>query len=265
MPSLCEEARAAGRYCYVTTYHDGVTPIKTSLLFRTSEQAEECARRLRGAFGDAVPTPSEPPAGSTATAHVWIKPTMEGGWSCTIRARGREDVACCKSAVVFCEEDHGNGTCLEGRCREHAPAGSTQGVPEGVCPTCKGSREVLSFYARGPGDPPGNAMVQCPTCRPRAPGSFNRSVESFAADLAEIYSRQQRNDSRPPHNATAARVPEGKPAGTFVSQPCKRCNDEGWISVADGEALFGTHPERCPVGCPDEIERAGRTPSGEGR
>ena len=37
-------------------------------------------------------------------------------------------------------------------------------VPEEKCGTCGGRGTVLSIYARGPGDPPGNAMVLCPAC-----------------------------------------------------------------------------------------------------
>ena len=42
-------------------------------------------------------------------------------------------------------------------------------APAAPCETCKGAREVLWMYARGPGDPPGNQMIPCPTCRPAAP------------------------------------------------------------------------------------------------
>ena len=46
---LVEYARASGRYVYVRTYMDGLAEIKTSLLFKTSEEAAECARVLREA------------------------------------------------------------------------------------------------------------------------------------------------------------------------------------------------------------------------
>jgi hypothetical protein len=46
---LVEEARASGRYVYVRTYKDGLAEIKTTLLFKTSEEAAECARVLREA------------------------------------------------------------------------------------------------------------------------------------------------------------------------------------------------------------------------
>jgi hypothetical protein len=44
---LIEWAVASGRYVYVTTYHDGATPIRASLLFKTTADAETCARVLR--------------------------------------------------------------------------------------------------------------------------------------------------------------------------------------------------------------------------
>lgn len=44
---LIESAVASGRYVYVTTYHDGATPIRASLLFKTTADAETCARVLR--------------------------------------------------------------------------------------------------------------------------------------------------------------------------------------------------------------------------
>ena len=45
-PALIESAVASGRYVYVTTYHDGATPIRAALLFRTTEDAAICARAL---------------------------------------------------------------------------------------------------------------------------------------------------------------------------------------------------------------------------
>lgn len=45
-------------------------------------------------------------------------------------------------------------------------------------------------------------------------------------------------------------VPEA--VRTFVSQQCERCNDTGWVD----NTLAGNGPERCPVGCADERERA---------
>jgi hypothetical protein len=47
---LVESAVAVGRHVYVTTYRDGPeSPIRTSLLFKTAENAEECARVLSAA------------------------------------------------------------------------------------------------------------------------------------------------------------------------------------------------------------------------
>ena len=43
---LIESAVAAGRYVHVTTYHDGATPIRASLLFKTAADAATCARAL---------------------------------------------------------------------------------------------------------------------------------------------------------------------------------------------------------------------------
>ena len=42
-------------------------------------------------------------------------------------------------------------------------------APAAPCETCKGAREVLFLYDRGPGSYPGNQMIPCPTCRPAAP------------------------------------------------------------------------------------------------
>lgn len=48
--TLVYEAKNQGRWVYVTTYLEGGTnPIKTSLLFRTASDAEECARVLNEA------------------------------------------------------------------------------------------------------------------------------------------------------------------------------------------------------------------------
>jgi hypothetical protein len=44
---LVESAVAQGRY--VTTYRDGESPVRASLLFRTAEEAQECARVLAAA------------------------------------------------------------------------------------------------------------------------------------------------------------------------------------------------------------------------
>lgn len=45
--SLVVSARSSGRYCHIVCYHDGPrSPIKAELLFRTSEDAAECARVL---------------------------------------------------------------------------------------------------------------------------------------------------------------------------------------------------------------------------
>lgn len=33
-----------------------------------------------------------------------------------------------------------------------------------LCKTCRGSREILYMYMRGPGDSPGNQIIPCPTC-----------------------------------------------------------------------------------------------------
>ena len=46
---------------------------------------------------------------------------------------------------------------------------ASETAPAAPCETCKGAREVLFFYERGPGDMPGNQMIPCPTCRPAAP------------------------------------------------------------------------------------------------
>jgi len=43
---LVESATAAGRYVHVTTYHDGATPIRASLLFKTAADAATSARAL---------------------------------------------------------------------------------------------------------------------------------------------------------------------------------------------------------------------------
>lgn len=43
---LVEKAVARGRYVDVTTYRDGASEIKSQLLFRTPEEAAECARVL---------------------------------------------------------------------------------------------------------------------------------------------------------------------------------------------------------------------------
>lgn len=66
--------------------------------------------------------------------HAWVNPTIADadGWCCTVKARGRESVTCRKKALVFCEQDHGDGMCLEGRCREHARGIAT----EPPCPAC---------------------------------------------------------------------------------------------------------------------------------
>lgn len=41
---LVRSATSEGRFCYVTTYHDGPeSPVRTSLLFRTHEEATVCA------------------------------------------------------------------------------------------------------------------------------------------------------------------------------------------------------------------------------
>lgn len=46
--ALVEFAMASGREVHVTTYHDGPrSPIRATLLFRTQEDAVECARVLR--------------------------------------------------------------------------------------------------------------------------------------------------------------------------------------------------------------------------
>ena len=46
---LVESAFASGRYVEVTTYRDGVTPIRASLLFKTAADATIVARVLRDA------------------------------------------------------------------------------------------------------------------------------------------------------------------------------------------------------------------------
>lgn len=47
---LVESATASGRYVNVTTYRDGPqSPLRASLLFRTAEEASECARLLAAA------------------------------------------------------------------------------------------------------------------------------------------------------------------------------------------------------------------------
>jgi len=46
---LVESATAQGRYCYVTTYRDGGSPIQAQLLFHDPEDAKECARILSDA------------------------------------------------------------------------------------------------------------------------------------------------------------------------------------------------------------------------
>jgi hypothetical protein len=52
---LIESAVAAGRYVHVTTYHDGATPIRASLLFKTAADAVTCARVLsKATVGSAV-------------------------------------------------------------------------------------------------------------------------------------------------------------------------------------------------------------------
>jgi len=52
---LIESAVAAGRYVHVTTYHDGATPIRASLLFKTAADAATCARVLsKATVGSAV-------------------------------------------------------------------------------------------------------------------------------------------------------------------------------------------------------------------
>jgi 8-oxo-dGTP diphosphatase len=46
---LVHAARATGRLVQVTTYYDGVTPVKDTLTFRTTAEAVECARVLKRA------------------------------------------------------------------------------------------------------------------------------------------------------------------------------------------------------------------------
>lgn len=46
---LVEKATAQGRYCYVTTYTDGGSPIQAQLLFHDPKDAAECARILNEA------------------------------------------------------------------------------------------------------------------------------------------------------------------------------------------------------------------------
>lgn len=58
---------------------------------------------------------------SDSGKHVWV-PVRDGtDWVCTIFGDGRH--SCPRRAVVFCEEQHGNGegTCLAGRCKVHRP------------------------------------------------------------------------------------------------------------------------------------------------
>lgn len=47
---LIESAVAQGRYVYVTTYHDGESPVRAQLLFKTEEAALRCANILSHAF-----------------------------------------------------------------------------------------------------------------------------------------------------------------------------------------------------------------------
>lgn len=52
---LIESAVVAGRYVHVTTYHDGATPIRAALLFKTAADAATCARVLsKATVGSAV-------------------------------------------------------------------------------------------------------------------------------------------------------------------------------------------------------------------
>lgn len=65
---------------------------------------------MRGVFNRA--------AAKAHPLHEWGKPPRTG-WVCTFFGTGR--YACEGEAVVFCDANHGDGTCLEGRCKKHAP------------------------------------------------------------------------------------------------------------------------------------------------
>jgi hypothetical protein len=65
-------------------------------------------------------------------------------------------------------DGRGCATCAEIR----AQRAKTDPTP---CETCRGAGKVLHFYARGPGDAPGNRMGPCPTCA--APAATSRQAK----------------------------------------------------------------------------------------
>ena len=77
---LIESAVAAGRYVHVTTYHDGATPIRASLLFKTAADAATCARVLsKATVGSAALADIVEPA-RAASVGARCAVGMDGPW-----------------------------------------------------------------------------------------------------------------------------------------------------------------------------------------
>lgn len=55
-----------------------------------------------------------------------------------------------------------------------------------TCPTCHGEVRILHFYARGPGDAPGNMLVGCPDCQ--AGCEYNRRLKAEMRNCMQMAS-----------------------------------------------------------------------------
>lgn len=121
----------------------------------------------------------------------------------------------CGRYVEDCDKDPTDGSdesCWGARVRAFlAPLSSQAPVTCGTCGTCKGAREVLFVYARGPGDLPGNAMIPCPECAARptqeapaakAQGVQEGTVHAIGCDGSPCW--------------CGAATQEAKPRGTLV-------------------------------------------------
>jgi len=81
---LLESAVAAGRYVHVTTYHDGATPIRASLLFKTAADAAICARALSAIARAEQRHPSavlDDIVGPARAASVGVRCAAHGPWA----------------------------------------------------------------------------------------------------------------------------------------------------------------------------------------